>query len=96
MGELWWNVEGRSVEWVVVEFGRRGVVGDCCYLSVAEAKGRGRVSRRPPGVELDGEDVDYIGGVVIIVREVDVYGKAGVVMDIASMNAGDIVILDYH
>ena len=62
---------------------KTGVVGDCCYLSFAEAKGRGGVSRRPHGVELGGEDVDYIGGVVIIVREVDVDGKAGVVLGIA-------------
>ena len=46
-GELWWGVDGRSFEGVVVEFGGWRVVGDCFDLSVVNAEGRGGVSCRP-------------------------------------------------
>ena len=91
---MWWSVEGCIVEGVVVEFGGRGVVGDCFDLSVVKAKGRGGVSRRPHGVEMYGEYAHNIGVVVVVVREVDVDIKAGVVLGITRVNAGDVAILD--
>jgi hypothetical protein len=39
-------------------------------LSFTEAKGRGGISRLLHGVELNGEELDYVGGVVVVVREV--------------------------
>ncbi len=93
---MWWSVDCRSVEGVVVEFGGRGVVGNCFDLSVEKAKGRGGVSRKPRGVELYGEYVHNVGVVVVIVGEVDVDIKAGVVLGITGVNAGDVLILDYH
>ncbi len=91
-----WSVEGRGVERVVVEFGGRGVVGDCCDLSIAESKGVGGVSRRLHGVKLDGEIVQYVGVVVVIVREVDVDIKACIVLGVTGVNAVDVVVLDYY
>ena len=93
-GELRRDVVGRSFDGVVVNFGR-GVAEDCCYLSVADAEGRGGVFRRPHGVELERYNVNDVGGVVVVVGEIDVYIKAGVILGIVGVDAGDVVVLDY-
>ena len=58
--------------------------------------GVGGVPRRPHGVKLECQDVDDVGGIVVVVGEVNVDIEAGVVLGVVGMYAGDVVILDYH
>ncbi len=85
-----------GVDGVVAEFCNRWVVGDGCKCCRVNAGGRGRVFRRSHGVELDGENVDDVGGVVVVVRKVDVNIEADVVLGVALVDAGDVVVFDCH
>ncbi len=59
------------------------VGGSSEMVVTAIALMRGRASRRSHEVELDGENVDDVGGVVEVVRKVDVDIEADVVLCVA-------------
>ncbi len=78
-----WRIEGGGLYGVVVKFCSRWVFRDGRDDRRVYACRRSRVSRRSHRVELDGEDVDHVCGLVVVVQELDIDVEAVFVMGVA-------------